>query len=672
VRASTLAAHPRTVLAVIAFVSAAAHALLALRIHSILYFPDEWLYAGLSRSVTDGPFGYIHGARVSPWATISYLGPVLTSPVWLLDDVSLAHHLSQAAASLAFASAVAPAYLLARRLALGTGAALAAAALSQLVPAGAFTATLLAEPYAYPLFLWATLAAVVALQRPGVRQLAVVAAVTVLLLVTGGLQFLVFPIAFAAAWLTMTTSLRAFAVRLGLTAAGIAGVAALASATGGGSIVQRVIGSAESLHYSVGGILGWVGVNAFVLAVASGWIIVPAALVGLGATLGSENRARRGFGRLSVLLLAGLLCEAGLWSANGNGIYERFTFYASPLLVLAFLCELGNVEGRPRRGRLPYAALAYGAAAAAVLLPLGSRIADNQGHSPTLLALTDGLAVRVASASVVWAPLLAVLAVGAAAAGGRHGRLLLGVGAALLAVTSASAIRSLQDYDSESTPRVAASAGTALLVNPALPRYEFSVQRTLFWSPHLDRLVVVGGGGPPDMLPAGRADLAPPHALVEPGDAAVEGPFAVGADTSAWRDGRLIADGGPAMLPSAPDTLAFGWAKDGELAPVVELLAAGNGTRTRRLAVRVSSSGGRVEYGARCTEGVRRPRSIDIGGRATELVIVVPANASQQCRLAARPSQGRPASTTPRVTAQLTELRAAAANLQTAVDVARQ
>src|SRR5439155_19360768 len=113
--------------------------------------------------------------------------------------------------------------------------------------------------------------------------------------------------------------------------------------------------------------------------------------------------------------------------ANGNGLYERFTFYGSPLLAIAFVHAIEHAGALQRR--LPYALLAYAAAAAAILLPLTSRLFDNLGHSPTLLCLSDWLVVRLHSPPLLWAPLLALLAIVAAGAGARRGYLLAGLAA---------------------------------------------------------------------------------------------------------------------------------------------------------------------------------------------------------------------------------------------------
>src|SRR5207247_3713756 len=106
------------------------------------------------------------------------------------------------------------AYLLARRLGIGPRGGLAAAVLALLVPDGAFTVGLLAEPYAYPLLLLGVLVAVDAIAAPTVwRQLAVVGMTIVLPLVPGA-QFFVYGAAYLpASYLAGPWSPRAYLAR---------------------------------------------------------------------------------------------------------------------------------------------------------------------------------------------------------------------------------------------------------------------------------------------------------------------------------------------------------------------------------------------------------------------------------------------------------------------------
>src|SRR5919198_324948 len=62
------------------------------------------------------------------------LMPLLTAPAWLFHDVGTSFRVIQAMEVLAMSLAAVPAYLLARRLRLGTNAALAVAALTLAVP----------------------------------------------------------------------------------------------------------------------------------------------------------------------------------------------------------------------------------------------------------------------------------------------------------------------------------------------------------------------------------------------------------------------------------------------------------------------------------------------------------------------------------------------------------
>ena len=84
---------PARGLTAIVVASALAHAIAALFVRSPLFLPDEWIYAGLSRSFVHGPAFHIHGGTVPTGTTISYIPPFLTAPLWLIGNVSVAYHL---------------------------------------------------------------------------------------------------------------------------------------------------------------------------------------------------------------------------------------------------------------------------------------------------------------------------------------------------------------------------------------------------------------------------------------------------------------------------------------------------------------------------------------------------------------------------------------------------
>ena len=128
-----------------------------------LYFPDEYIYASIARSLAE------HGRpliRHSPAHFPALLEPLLAAPFWLFHDPALAYRLTQAENALAMSLAAIPVYLLSKKLGLGIGLSLVAAALAVASPNLFFVSFVLADPLAYPLVLGALYAAVCALSQP--------------------------------------------------------------------------------------------------------------------------------------------------------------------------------------------------------------------------------------------------------------------------------------------------------------------------------------------------------------------------------------------------------------------------------------------------------------------------------------------------------------------------
>src|SRR5256886_15127527 len=102
----------------------------------------------------------------SPAHFPALLEPLAAAPFWLFHDPMLAYRLTQAENALVMSLAAVPVYLLSRRLGLGAGLALVAAALTVASPNLFFVSFVLADPLAYPLVLTTLYAAVCALSRP--------------------------------------------------------------------------------------------------------------------------------------------------------------------------------------------------------------------------------------------------------------------------------------------------------------------------------------------------------------------------------------------------------------------------------------------------------------------------------------------------------------------------
>ena len=92
-----------------------------------MYFPDEYMYSELGRSISNGGRPLVRGTESTFPALLQ---PILTAPAWLLGDVATSYHVVQAANALAVSLAAVPVYLLARRVGVGDRLALVAAAIA--------------------------------------------------------------------------------------------------------------------------------------------------------------------------------------------------------------------------------------------------------------------------------------------------------------------------------------------------------------------------------------------------------------------------------------------------------------------------------------------------------------------------------------------------------------
>ena len=345
------------------------------------YFPDEYLYAELSRSLLESGRPAVRGVEIG---FPSLLQPILTAPTWLAGDVLVSYRLTQALGALAMSLVALPVFALARRLGIGRPLALGAAALSLAVPDLLFASWVMAEPFAYPLFIAVVLAGTAALSEPS-RRRGLLFVALVALAAFARAQFAVLPLCFVASVALvglrerrLRVVLREQRMPLGV----FAGVGLAAALVGVGRVLglyrSALDGRADPVE-----LIERVGANALVLAYASGWIIVPGAILGLALVLGRpRSRAELAFGALFLTTAPALLLEAGLAGAVENA-QERYTFYLLPLAAIAF-CVYAS-RGWP--ARTPLALVASLLIVASSQVPLaGLTAAEGKTQSPFLLA----------------------------------------------------------------------------------------------------------------------------------------------------------------------------------------------------------------------------------------------------------------------------------------------
>jgi hypothetical protein len=403
----------RLVLTGVVGVSFIARVLVAIGHATPLYFPDEYIYGTIARSLAEHGRPLIRGHSAHFPAMLE---PVAAAPFWLFHDPELAYRLTQVENALFMSLAAVPVYLLARRLGLGSGWALVAGAVAVASPDLFFVSFVLADPMAYPLALASLYVAVCALARPTRwNQLAFVALTLATTLTR--IQYALLPVVFVAGALAVERfSLRSMLLRFRLSwaifAAPVVGLLAL-----GPSRALGYYNGIVDLHVRPGAIVHWIATDAMLLVYCAGWVLIPGALLGLAFGLGRpRSREEAAFGGVTAGLLLILFAETSLYASNGSARFQERYFMALLPLVLPWFA-LYLTRGRP--ARLAVALVAVILLAVSARVPLAPySVADNKQDSPFLLGVFRlEHAIGVANGSflvAIVAALLSVLAVGIA------------------------------------------------------------------------------------------------------------------------------------------------------------------------------------------------------------------------------------------------------------------
>jgi len=379
---------PTVVLAVI-YLVAVAYQWLQSRAHATpAVFADELLYSKLAQSVAAGHGFTVRGEPVFFPAPLAVLAQV---PAWLFHSTPTAFAVAKALNTAIMATAVFPAYSLARRLVRPSYALLAAAA-TVAGPAMVYGPYLMSEALAYPVFLLALATMVRAIDRPSRRMEAAVVAVSLLAVLTR-LQFIVVPISYLLAaplaGRLCGERVRAVARSHAISLGALLGLAALPLLTGG-AVLGTYLG-ATLLHYDVGTVLRWSGFTAALLPFVAGWLVVPGALLGLGLlAIRPRGRAEAGFALLALASIALVLLEVGLIAAGEAGrSVERYAIYLIPLATIAFFAYAER--GAPWL-RI-YAALALFGSATAWLMEFPARAGTTFAFDTPTFSVYGQLAV---------------------------------------------------------------------------------------------------------------------------------------------------------------------------------------------------------------------------------------------------------------------------------------
>jgi len=334
---------PRSVHVLIALVavSMVAHVIASFLRATAVFFPDEYLYSELSRSLSSSGLPLVRGGLV---AFPSLLEPIVTAPFWLLGSVETGFRASMVLNSIAMSLAAVPVYWLGRRLGLSGWLALGPSALALATPSMLYSSWMMGEALAYPLFLTGFSMGVLALS--GERRWTVPALVFFALASLARIQLLVLPLAFALAAVLMAARERRFRQFLGerryLVGAGVV-LAVVVLVVPSGAL--GFYSSVRHIDLAVGPFARHLGVQAIGLLFACAWIVLPGALIGLGLGLfRPRSRIELGFVCGALVVTLGLL-------PAGFALRRRLDpTGALPLLLCSAPCYL------PRFAREPWLA----------------------------------------------------------------------------------------------------------------------------------------------------------------------------------------------------------------------------------------------------------------------------------------------------------------------------
>jgi hypothetical protein len=347
---------------------------------------DELLYTETAKSVASTGEFLVRG---QPIPNVSVLYQSAIAPAWWADSMATTYGLAKAINVLLMTATAVPLYLWARRLVVPWRA-LVAIVLFLLLPSLVYTGMMMTENAFLPAFTLAAFAIALALERPTfVLQACALGAVVLATFVRlqGLVLLAVLPVAILLKVLFelrvaprerplrfVAAELRRYwpsAVLLGAAVAAYAAreVARGRSLSSGFGSYQVVADS----HYSFGAVRHWVLLHFAELPLAAG--VLPACalllLAGIAAKRGgTRSEAERAFLAVAVAAVALVVVEAAVFASRFSfRIEERYMFFVTPLLLLAFVLWLDR--GVPRPPVLTFAAAVI-PALLVLRLPLGS------------------------------------------------------------------------------------------------------------------------------------------------------------------------------------------------------------------------------------------------------------------------------------------------------------
>jgi hypothetical protein len=323
---------------------------------------DEFIYANIAKNLADHGRYLFRGEPIRQ----SYLYPLMLAPAWFWHSMGTTYALAKAVTATSMTLVAIPAYLWGRRM-IDPIYALLAAVLTLLLPVFFYSGILMTEGVAFPTFVLAVYAIAVALERTTLfSQVAAFAAILLAVSVRfqGVVLFLVIPTAFLVKLLLDRQAgvgrdrLLLWARRLWPTGVLLIGglvVYVLYQVTRGAPLAGG-LGAYQTLgqaHYPLGPTVRWSIRHLAELGLAVGFVPMSALIVLMWLALRRRptTEAERAFLAVVPAAMLWVLVEVGAFAATVTPfVFERYTFYLEPLLLIGFAVWLGRGLPRPRVG----------------------------------------------------------------------------------------------------------------------------------------------------------------------------------------------------------------------------------------------------------------------------------------------------------------------------------
>jgi hypothetical protein len=462
-------------------------------------FADEYIYAALGRSLA-------HGHLEIRGATSHFPGifePLVAAPLWRFFSTTTAYHLVQVENAVVVSLAAIPVYLLARSLLLSRPFSYLCAVYALIIPSLVLINFTSSDAVGYSLALGATAAAVTALNAHHPRNqimflvLASAAALT-------RVEYFVLVPAYLVAALAMNP--RSFLREHRVAAIALAPVAAVALVAGFGYYKQGL----NETNFNVG-YVRWFFLQAFLLTLAAGVVIVPGAIAAILRPVGRRELGFAVYVGLAAMLLLG---EATAHAADSLQFKERYLFVLMPILPISF----GLYRKHRQPLRWPVVVIASAVLIASARLPLSEySTASFKQDSQFLVAVSyaqDQLGVASASLVIALIAALASLAAITIALRGHGGG--FGVGFALATAFVASVVAIHLDIEAAKSSRANlpqrltwvddhARGQVTAIATPGSPSIDLLDQ--IYWNVSIQREKVLGTGVATDAFNAQKLSL---------------------------------------------------------------------------------------------------------------------------------------------------------------------